>query len=136
MLPLCAESDHVAVHTVGGVISNGETIMQIVPRADDLVTEAKVASNDIDLVAVERRRWGASHGRQPADHTRGRRYGHPRVRRPRPAAGNGAGARNACSEFRNPLRRGIAHTCDGRRMLRFGVRADIDRNYTDIDRNC
>lgn len=32
-----------ARHTVGGVISNGETIMQIVPRADDLVVEAKVS---------------------------------------------------------------------------------------------
>jgi HlyD family secretion protein len=41
-----------AVHTVGGVISNGETIMQIVPRADDLVAEAKVAPIDIDQVAV------------------------------------------------------------------------------------
>ena len=41
-----------AVHTVGGVISNGETIMQIVPRADELVAEAKVAPNDIDQVAV------------------------------------------------------------------------------------
>jgi HlyD family secretion protein len=39
------------VHTVGGVISNGETIMQIVPRADELVLEAKVAPNDIDQVA-------------------------------------------------------------------------------------
>ena len=41
-----------AVHTVGGVISNGEVIMQIVPRADDLVVEAKVAPNDIDQVAT------------------------------------------------------------------------------------
>jgi HlyD family secretion protein len=40
------------VHTVGGVIGNGETIMQIVPRADDLVVEAKVAPNDIDQIAV------------------------------------------------------------------------------------
>jgi HlyD family secretion protein len=40
------------VHTVGGVISNGETIMQIVPRADELVIEAKVAPNDIDQIAV------------------------------------------------------------------------------------
>ncbi len=40
------------VHTVGGVISNGETIMQIVPRADELVVEAKVAPNDIDQVAT------------------------------------------------------------------------------------
>jgi membrane fusion protein, type I secretion system len=41
-----------AVHTVGGVIGNGETIMQIVPRADELVVEAKVAPSDIDQVAV------------------------------------------------------------------------------------
>jgi HlyD family secretion protein len=41
-----------AVHTVGGVISNGETIMQIVPRADELVVEAKVAPYDIDQVPL------------------------------------------------------------------------------------
>ncbi len=39
-----------AVHTVGGVIANGETIMQIVPRADQLVVEAKVAPQDVDQV--------------------------------------------------------------------------------------
>ena len=32
-----------SVHTVGGVIGNGETLMEIVPRADELVVEAKVA---------------------------------------------------------------------------------------------
>jgi HlyD family secretion protein len=41
-----------AMHTVGGVISNAETIMQIVPRADELVVEAKVAPRDIDQVAT------------------------------------------------------------------------------------
>jgi HlyD family secretion protein len=41
-----------AAHTVGGVIANGETVMQIVPRADELVVEAKVAPTDIDQVAV------------------------------------------------------------------------------------
>jgi HlyD family secretion protein len=41
-----------SVHTVGGVIANGETIMQIVPRADELVVEAKVAPSDIDQVAT------------------------------------------------------------------------------------
>lgn len=40
------------VHTVGGVIANGETMMQIVPRADALVVEAKVAPQDIDQIAV------------------------------------------------------------------------------------
>jgi membrane fusion protein, type I secretion system len=41
-----------SVHTVGGVIGNGETLMEIVPRADELVVEAKVAPPDIDQVAV------------------------------------------------------------------------------------
>jgi membrane fusion protein, type I secretion system len=41
-----------SVHTVGGVIANGEMIMQIVPRADELVVEAKVAPSDIDQVAI------------------------------------------------------------------------------------
>jgi HlyD family secretion protein len=41
-----------AVHTLGGVIGNGETVMQIVPRADELVVEAKVAPSDIDQVAI------------------------------------------------------------------------------------
>jgi HlyD family secretion protein len=38
------------VHTVGGVIGNGETIMQIVPQGDDLIVEAKVAPQDIDQI--------------------------------------------------------------------------------------
>jgi len=41
-----------SVHTVGGVIGNGETIMQIVPESDQLVVEAKVAPQDIDQVIV------------------------------------------------------------------------------------
>ncbi len=41
-----------SVHTVGGVINNGEVIMQIVPRADELVVEAKVAPSDIDQIAT------------------------------------------------------------------------------------
>jgi HlyD family secretion protein len=44
--------NQLSVHTVGGVITNGETIMQIVPRSDALVVEAKVAPQDIDQVVV------------------------------------------------------------------------------------
>lgn len=40
-----------AVHTVGGVIANGETVMLIVPRSDELVVEAKIAPSDIDQLA-------------------------------------------------------------------------------------
>ncbi len=41
-----------AIHTVGGVIANGETVMQIVPQADELVVEAKVAPQDIDQLVL------------------------------------------------------------------------------------
>lgn len=37
-----------AVHTIGGVITPGETLMSIVPRADQLIIEAKVKPVDID----------------------------------------------------------------------------------------
>lgn len=41
-----------AVHTVGGVIANGEAVMMIVPQQDALVVEARVAPQDIDQVVV------------------------------------------------------------------------------------
>lgn len=40
------------VHTVGGVIGAGETIMLIVPQADQLVIEARVAPVDIDQIVM------------------------------------------------------------------------------------
>ena len=40
------------VHTVGGVITAGDAIMMIVPRADDLSVEAKVNPQDIDKLQV------------------------------------------------------------------------------------
>lgn len=39
-----------SVHTVGGVIAAGETLMEIVPQEDDLVIEVKLAATDIDSV--------------------------------------------------------------------------------------
>jgi len=42
--------DQLSVHTVGGVISAGETIMVVMPIADDLLIEGKVAPQDIDHV--------------------------------------------------------------------------------------
>jgi HlyD family secretion protein len=41
-----------AVHTVGGVISPGDPIMLIVPNADNLTVEVKIAPQDIDQVRV------------------------------------------------------------------------------------
>lgn len=40
------------VHTVGGVIGNGEILMSIVPRGDDLVVEAKVTPSQIDQIGI------------------------------------------------------------------------------------
>jgi HlyD family secretion protein len=40
------------VHTIGGVVANGETVMQIVPLADKLIVEAKIPPQDIDQVAL------------------------------------------------------------------------------------
>ncbi len=40
------------VHTVGGVIQAGEPVMLIVPDADSLIVEAKIAPQDIDQVRL------------------------------------------------------------------------------------
>ncbi len=40
------------VHTVGGVVQPGQTIMQIVPQQDQLVIEARVSPADIDQVRL------------------------------------------------------------------------------------
>lgn len=44
-----------SVHTVGGVISAGDTIMLIVPQADNLSVEAKVNPQDIDQLQLGQR---------------------------------------------------------------------------------
>jgi HlyD family secretion protein len=44
-----------AVHTVGGVISQGETIMLIVPDQDTLLVEARISSPEIDQVHLNAR---------------------------------------------------------------------------------
>jgi HlyD family secretion protein len=41
-----------AVHTVGGVVKDGEPIMLIVPQADVLIVEARVSPNDIDQLVT------------------------------------------------------------------------------------
>src|SRR5215210_6880055 len=40
------------VHTVGGVINPGEPLMLVVPKADSLTVEAKIAPQDIDQVRI------------------------------------------------------------------------------------
>ncbi len=41
-----------AVHTEGGVVGPGETLMLIVPEGDDLVLQAQVSPNDIDQISI------------------------------------------------------------------------------------
>src|SRR5882672_8546712 len=57
-------------HTIGGVIGKGETVLQIAPRADPLVVEAKIAPPDIDQIeagAPVRVRVGAGNRRTTPD---------------------------------------------------------------------
>lgn len=44
--------NQLAVHTVGGVIANGEVLLEIVPQNDTLIIEAKVNPRDIDQVRI------------------------------------------------------------------------------------
>lgn len=48
--PIAGEVTGLKVHTVGGVIAPGEAIMDIVPFDEQLVVEAKVNPQDIDVV--------------------------------------------------------------------------------------
>ena len=48
--PISGQVHQLAVHTVGGVVSPGETMMMIVPDAEQLIVEARVSPNDIDEV--------------------------------------------------------------------------------------
>jgi HlyD family secretion protein len=48
--PTSGTINQLSIHTVGGVIKGGETIMEIVPDTDDLQIEARVDPKDIDHV--------------------------------------------------------------------------------------
>ncbi len=41
-----------AIHTVGGVVTAGQVVMEIVPDSDELQVEAKLPPNDIDQVKI------------------------------------------------------------------------------------
>lgn len=40
------------VHTIGGVVSPGESLMEIVPQDDELIVNAQISPNDVDNVKV------------------------------------------------------------------------------------
>jgi multidrug efflux pump subunit AcrA (membrane-fusion protein) len=48
--PLAGRVFNLAVHTIGGIVSPGKELLQIVPTGDALVLEAKLAPKDIDQV--------------------------------------------------------------------------------------
>jgi HlyD family secretion protein len=48
--PITGDVYQLAVHTVGGVIGPGESLMLIVPEADELILQAQVMPQDIDKV--------------------------------------------------------------------------------------
>jgi HlyD family secretion protein len=48
--PTSGVVNQLSIHTIGGVVKAGETIMEIVPDSDDLQVEARVQPNDIDHV--------------------------------------------------------------------------------------
>lgn len=50
--PVSGTITDLKVHTAGGVIGPGEVLMELVPVADRLVIEAKVAPSDLDRVLV------------------------------------------------------------------------------------
>ncbi|MFN8828337.1 MAG: HlyD family type I secretion periplasmic adaptor subunit [Labrys sp. (in: a-proteobacteria)] len=50
--PLAGLVHQLAVHTVGGVVGPGETLMMIVPKDTALTIEAKLAATDIDSVTL------------------------------------------------------------------------------------
>jgi HlyD family secretion protein len=50
--PISGFIHQLAVHTIGGVITPGETIMQIVPTSDEIIIEAEVRPQDIEQIHV------------------------------------------------------------------------------------
>jgi HlyD family secretion protein len=48
--PTSGVVNQLSVHTIGGVIRAGDTIMEVVPDTDDLQIEARLQPNDIDQV--------------------------------------------------------------------------------------
>jgi HlyD family secretion protein len=60
--PVAGLVHELAVHTIGGVVAPGETIMEIVPETDDLVIEARLPPQDINQVQLGQ----TSHVRFPA----------------------------------------------------------------------
>lgn len=44
--------ENLAIHTIGGVVQPGQTLMEIVPENEELIVKARVSPSDIDSVAA------------------------------------------------------------------------------------
>ena len=79
---------HMAVHTIGGVVGPGETILEIVPQFDELVLAARVRPQDIDKIQMGQVGPGALPRVQPAHDagTQGEDHLYRRRRHPAGAA--------------------------------------------------
>ena len=53
--PIDGTVHELTVHTIGGVVQPGETLMLIVPSGDPLAVEARISPADIDQVQIDRR---------------------------------------------------------------------------------
>lgn len=50
--PIAGVAHQLTVHTVGGVITSAETLMEIVPQGSTLTVEARIAPQDVDQLAI------------------------------------------------------------------------------------
>jgi HlyD family secretion protein len=50
--PITGTIYQLAIHTEGGVVGAGETLMSIVPEGDDLVLQAQISPNDRDIIQI------------------------------------------------------------------------------------
>lgn len=53
--PVAGTVQQLNVHTVGGVVSQGQAMMLVVPRGDELRVEARIANKDIGFLSVRQR---------------------------------------------------------------------------------
>lgn len=50
MAPIAGTVTGLQVHTIGGVVKSGDTLMTLIPQDDKLIVEARVTPQDIDMV--------------------------------------------------------------------------------------
>ena len=130
--PTSGVINQLSVHTIGGVIRAGDTIMEIVPDTDDLQIEARLQPNDIDQVRIGSESVRALLGLQPASHAATHRRGVLRVSRYQPRSAD------QCAVFHGQDRAGRGRTAapgraaTGPGHARGGVHADRQPHHDEL----